>query len=167
MRGAYNHAADLADHAYFKIPANWQLVNSQVLPVAEASELANSAAGPAGGSLAWSHACAAQWNASAGTLLTASSEPVVYASVQALGSQSPFPHPRSWLHRRPRLSSRAGCSLPNTAPHPPAEPLGIQCQSPARTRGAKPCQDPVPHIQNRLAADISPPRRRPGRLAQW
>ncbi len=84
---AYNYAADSADHAYFKVPASWQPVNSQVLAVAQASELANSAAGPAGGSFAWSRAYAAQWNASAGTLLTASSEPVVYASVQALGSQ--------------------------------------------------------------------------------
>ena len=84
---AYNYNADSADHAYFKVPASWQPVNSQVLAVAQGSELANSAARPAGGSFAWSRAYAAQWNASADTLLTASSEPVVYASVQALGSQ--------------------------------------------------------------------------------
>jgi hypothetical protein len=84
---AYNYAADSADHAYFKVPASWRLANSQVLAVTQASELANSAAGPAGGSLAWSRAYAAQWNASAGTMLTASTEPVVYASVQALAPQ--------------------------------------------------------------------------------
>lgn len=84
---AYNYAADSADHAYFKVPASWQPANAQVLAVTQAAELANSAAGPAGGSLAWSRAYAAQWNASAGTLLAASSEPVVYASVQALAPQ--------------------------------------------------------------------------------
>jgi hypothetical protein len=83
---AYNYAADSEDHAFFKVPASWQAVNSQILAIAQASELANSAAGPVGGPFAWSRAYAAKWNASAGTVLTASSEPVVYASVQALGS---------------------------------------------------------------------------------
>ena len=84
---AYNYAADSADHAYFKVPASWEPANPQILAGAQAAELANSAAGAAGGSFAWSRAYAAQWNASAGTMLTASSEPVVYASVQALAPQ--------------------------------------------------------------------------------
>jgi hypothetical protein len=84
---AYNYAADSADKAYFKVPASWQPMNPQVLAITQNSELANSAAGPEGGPFAWSRAYAAQWNTSAGTLLTASSEPVVYASVQALAPQ--------------------------------------------------------------------------------
>jgi hypothetical protein len=84
---AYNYAADSADKAYFKVPSSWQQLGPQKLAVTQASELANSAAGPPGGAFAWSRAYAAQWNASAGTLLTASSEPVVYASVQALSAQ--------------------------------------------------------------------------------
>ena len=81
---AYNYAADSADNAYFKVPAGWQPINPSLLAAIQAAELANSAAGPLGGSLAWSRAYAARWNASAGALLTSSREPVVYASVQSL-----------------------------------------------------------------------------------
>ncbi|MGO8959901.1 MAG: hypothetical protein ACLQFR_21400 [Streptosporangiaceae bacterium] len=81
---AYNYAADSADNTFFRVPASWQQLNPEQLAAAQDSELATSAAGPPGGAFAWSRAYAAQWNASAGTLLTASSEPVVYASVQSL-----------------------------------------------------------------------------------
>ncbi len=81
---AYNYAADSADNAYFRVPSSWQAMNSQRLAATQASELSNSAAGPPGGSLAWSRAYAEHWDAAAGTLLTASTEPVVYASVQSL-----------------------------------------------------------------------------------
>ncbi len=83
---SYNYAADSADNAYFKVPASWQQINPQQLAAAQASELSNSALGPSGGSFAWSRAYAARWDASAGTLLTASREPVVYASVQSLST---------------------------------------------------------------------------------
>jgi hypothetical protein len=84
---AFTYAADSADNAYFKVPSAWRPMDPHALAATQSSELANSAAGPAGGSLAWSRAYAAQWNAQAGSLLTASTEPVVYASVQSLSTR--------------------------------------------------------------------------------
>ncbi len=81
---SYTYAADSADNAFFKVPASWQPINPHLLAAIQASELTNSAAGPAGGSFAWSRAYTEHWDASAGALLTASTEPVVYASVQSL-----------------------------------------------------------------------------------
>jgi hypothetical protein len=80
----YTYASDSADHAYFKVPASWSQVNSQALSDAQSTLLSKSAAGPTGGSLAWSVAYSAQADPGAANLLTAASTPVVYASVQTL-----------------------------------------------------------------------------------
>lgn len=80
---AYTYAADSTDHAYFKVPSSWHEVSPQFVSQAQ-SLLTRSFAGTAGGSLAWSRAYAAATSPSAQSLLDASDNPVVYASVQNL-----------------------------------------------------------------------------------
>ncbi len=79
---AYTYAADLSDHAYFKVPSGWQQVNSHSLADAQLVLLSRSAAGPPGGKFAWSRAYAAAVDPPPNALLSASQTPVVYASVQ-------------------------------------------------------------------------------------
>lgn len=81
---AYTYAADSTDHSYFKVPASWQQVDSRSLADAQSALLTRSAAGPAGGKLAWSRAYAAAPDPAPSALLSASLTPVIYASVQNL-----------------------------------------------------------------------------------
>jgi hypothetical protein len=80
----YTYAADSNDQAYLKVPASWHQVSTQALANAQSSLLAKSAAGPAGGAFAWSRAYAAAAKPAATDLLSGSSTPVVYMSVQRL-----------------------------------------------------------------------------------
>ena len=80
---AYSYAKDTSDHAYFKVPADWHQVSPQFVAQAQ-NLLTRSFAGQAGGTLAWSQAYAAASSPSSVTLLDASNNPVVYASVQHL-----------------------------------------------------------------------------------
>lgn len=81
---AYTYASDTADHAYFKVPASWQQVSPQALSNVQSALLSKSAAGPAGGTFAWSRAYTAAADPAAAGLLAGSRTPVVYASVQTL-----------------------------------------------------------------------------------
>lgn len=83
---SYTYAADSADHAYFKVPTGWHQVPEQSLALAQQVLLGRSAAGPSGGALAWSTAYSADPDPQASALLTASTKPVVYASVQTLSA---------------------------------------------------------------------------------
>jgi hypothetical protein len=80
---AYTYAADKADHAYFKVPASWHEVSPQFVSQTQ-NLLTKSYAGSLGGTLAWSQAYAAASSPSSVSLLDASSNPVVYASVANL-----------------------------------------------------------------------------------
>jgi hypothetical protein len=82
---AYTYAADSADSAYFKVPSYWHEVDPHSLAQAQAVLLSKSAAGAAGGRLAWSRAYTPSAKPAASALLAASSQPVVYASVQYVG----------------------------------------------------------------------------------
>jgi hypothetical protein len=82
----FTYAADSHDHAYFKVPADWQQVDPAALSNAQLALLSKSAAGTAGGTFAWSRAYAAAGHPPATALLTGSQTPVVYASVQDLRS---------------------------------------------------------------------------------
>jgi hypothetical protein len=79
---AYTYAADSHDKAYFKVPSGWHQVNPQSLAQAQANLLGKSAAGQTGGTFSWSRAYAAAPDPPYTSLLTSSSEPVVYATVQ-------------------------------------------------------------------------------------
>jgi len=81
---SYTYAADSADHAYFKVPASWQQVSPAKLAEVQNAFLTNSAAGAAGGAFTWSRAYAAAAKPTLTSLLSGSSSPVVYASVQNL-----------------------------------------------------------------------------------
>ena len=81
---SYTYAADSNDQTYLKVPASWHQVGTQALANAQSSLLAKSAAGPAGGAFAWSRAYAAAAKPAATDLLSGSSTPVVYISVQRL-----------------------------------------------------------------------------------
>jgi hypothetical protein len=81
---SYTYAADHTDHAYFKVPADWQQVKPTSVETVQAALLSKSAAGAAGGTFAWSRAYAATVNPPVNDLLTGSRTPVVYASVQDL-----------------------------------------------------------------------------------
>jgi hypothetical protein len=81
---SYTYAADDADHAYFKVPASWQQVSPSKVTQVQNDLLSNSAAGAAGGSLTWSRAYAGTPAPSLTSLLTGSTTPVVYASVQTI-----------------------------------------------------------------------------------
>lgn len=78
---AYTYVADKTDNTYFKVPSSWHQVNAQFVTEAQIL-LTKSFAGAAGGTLEWSRAFADTASPSAETLLDASSNPVVYASVQ-------------------------------------------------------------------------------------
>jgi hypothetical protein len=78
---AYTYVTDKADNAYFKVPASWRQVNPQFVTQAQ-SLLTTSLAGKAGGTLEWSRAYAETTSPSGESLLDASDNPVVYASVQ-------------------------------------------------------------------------------------
>ncbi len=81
----YTYASDRTDHAYFKVPADWQQVTPSALSSAQV-QISRSAAGSAGGTFAWSRAYDAAADPSAAALLFGSHSPVVYASVQDLRS---------------------------------------------------------------------------------
>jgi hypothetical protein len=81
---AYTYAADHTDQAYFKIPSNWRQVSPTYVAQADQA-LSKSAAGAEGGRLAWARAYS-PGVVPAQRLLTASTQPVVYASVQDLRS---------------------------------------------------------------------------------
>ncbi len=81
---SYTYASDSADHAYFKVPYNWQQVSQSKLAEVQSALLSNSAAGAAGGSVTWSRAYAAAAQPALSSLLTGSRTPVVYASVQSI-----------------------------------------------------------------------------------
>jgi len=80
---AYTYAADKTDHAYFEVPASWHEVSPQFVAQTQ-NLLTKSYAGSLGGTLAWSQAYAAASSPSSLSLLDASSNPVVYASVANL-----------------------------------------------------------------------------------
>jgi hypothetical protein len=78
---AYIYVADKSDNAYFKVPSSWHQVKAQFVTQAQ-TLLANSLAGAGGGTLEWSRAYADTGSPRAESLLDASGNPVVYASVQ-------------------------------------------------------------------------------------
>lgn len=80
----YLYASDTHDKAFFKVPTGWHQVDPHFVAQVQASLLAKSAAGAAGGALAWSRVYTSAVHPSALSLLTASSQPTVYASVQDL-----------------------------------------------------------------------------------
>ena len=80
---AYSIASDSAEHLYFKVPASWHEVGPQFVAQAQ-NLLTKSLAGTAGGTLAWSQAYDAARSPSAQSLLAASGNPVVYATVQRM-----------------------------------------------------------------------------------
>jgi hypothetical protein len=80
----YTYASDTHDRAYFKVPTGWHQVDPRFVAQVQASLLGRSAAGAAGGALAWSRVYTSAVHPSALSLLTASGQPTVYASVQDL-----------------------------------------------------------------------------------
>jgi hypothetical protein len=82
----YTYASDTSDHAYFKVPAGWQQVSPVAVRDAQLTQLSQSAAGPAGGAFAWSRAYAGTAHLPITALFAGSRTPVVYASVQDIGS---------------------------------------------------------------------------------
>jgi hypothetical protein len=82
---AYTYAADSKDQAYFKVPASWPQVSPQKVSSLEQA-LTRSLAGATGGRFSWARAYAAAANPPVTALLSGSTTPVVYASVQDLRS---------------------------------------------------------------------------------
>jgi hypothetical protein len=80
---AYTYAADSSDHSYFKVPSSWQQVSSETVTEFQTA-LKNSAIGAAGGSVVWSRAYSENAKPALAALLSGSTSPVVYASVQSL-----------------------------------------------------------------------------------
>ncbi|HLQ57119.1 MAG TPA: hypothetical protein VK162_22965 [Streptosporangiaceae bacterium] len=80
----YTYVTDSADSAYFKVPPSWKPVDQRLLAAAQAQLLGSSPAGPAGGPLTWSRAYDAAAQPSASHIFGTVSQPVVYASVQAM-----------------------------------------------------------------------------------
>ena len=84
MATQYTYVADTVDNAYFKVPPSWKQVDQDRLAATQAQLLGRSLAGQAGGELTWSRAYDAAPIPSAGHIFTTASQPVVYASVQAM-----------------------------------------------------------------------------------
>jgi len=82
--GHYTYVTDSGDSAFFKVPPTWKPVSQDLLAAAQAQLLGSSPAGPAGGRLSWSRAYDAAARPSAGHIFAATSQPVAYASVQAM-----------------------------------------------------------------------------------
>jgi hypothetical protein len=82
----YVYAADSGDHAYFKVPATWHQVNPEFVTEVQQGLLSKSLAGAAGGSFAWSRVYSAEASPELTALLAASSQPVVYFSVQNINN---------------------------------------------------------------------------------
>jgi hypothetical protein len=80
----YTYAADRNDKAYFKVPTNWREVDPSFVAEVQATLLGKSAAGSEGGRIAWTRAYTSALDPSALSLLTASGQPMVYATVQDL-----------------------------------------------------------------------------------
>jgi hypothetical protein len=75
----YTYVSDNADNAYFKVPPSWHQVNESSLQSAEGP-------GNADGSYLWSEAYDASATPSVAHVLSATSQPVAYASVLSLSS---------------------------------------------------------------------------------
>ncbi len=84
VAGHYTYVTDSGDSAFFKVPPTWKPVSQDLLAAAQAQLLGSSPAGPAGGRLSWSRAYDAAARPSAGHIFAATSQPVAYASVQAM-----------------------------------------------------------------------------------
>lgn len=80
----YSYASDPADKVYFKVPASWHRLDSQFIEQVQADLLGKSAAGAAGGAFAWSRAYTPATHPSQVSVLTATNQPMVYATVQNL-----------------------------------------------------------------------------------
>jgi hypothetical protein len=80
----YIYASDTHDKAFFKVPADWHQVDPRFVAQVQATLLSRSAAGAAGGAVAWSRVYTTALHPSALSLLTGSGQPTVYASVQDL-----------------------------------------------------------------------------------
>jgi hypothetical protein len=83
---AYVYVGDTSDQSYFQIPSSWPEVNPHSLADAQQAVLNGSAAGPSGGSFDWSRAYSAVADNGAVDVFTAAPQPVVYSSVQTLGT---------------------------------------------------------------------------------
>lgn len=82
----YTYVTDSGDSAYFKVPPAWKPVDQNLLAAAQARLLGSSPAGAAGGPLTWSRAYDASGQPSASHVFATASQPVVYASVQAMNT---------------------------------------------------------------------------------
>jgi hypothetical protein len=82
----YTYVADSSDNAYFKVPPSWKPVDQNHLAATEAQLLGSSPAGQAGGPLTWSRAFDAAAQPSAAHIFATDSQPVAYASVQAMNT---------------------------------------------------------------------------------
>jgi hypothetical protein len=82
----YRWATDNTDHAYFEVPSGWHEISSRSLADAQADLLGKSAAGQSGGDFLWARAYSAVPDPGALDLLTSSSEPMVYSTVQLLSA---------------------------------------------------------------------------------
>jgi hypothetical protein len=79
---AYTYATDSQDQTYFKVPSSWYQINPRELAEVQSALLVKSPLGALGGSYSWSRAYSALANPPADRILTASTEPIVYVSVQ-------------------------------------------------------------------------------------
>jgi hypothetical protein len=79
---AYTYATDSQDQTYFKVPSSWYQINPRELAEVQSALLVKSPLGALGGSYSWSRAYSALPNPPADRILTASTEPIVYVSVQ-------------------------------------------------------------------------------------
>ncbi len=83
---AFTYATDSQDQTYFKVPSSWHLVSQEELALVQSELLSKSPLGAYGGSYSWSRAYSALADPPADRILTASTQPVVYVSVQNLNS---------------------------------------------------------------------------------
>lgn len=83
---AYTYATDSQDQTYFKVPSSWYQINSREVAEVQSALLAKSPLGSPAGSYSWTRAYSALANPPADRILTASTEPIVYVSVQNMGA---------------------------------------------------------------------------------
>jgi hypothetical protein len=80
------YAADQSDQVFFTVPSSWHQIPPPDLAEAQQVLLSKSPLGTTGGSYSWSRAYSASARLSFSTIFSASTEPVVYVSVQNLTS---------------------------------------------------------------------------------
>jgi hypothetical protein len=83
---AFTYATDQSDQVFFKVPSAWHEIPPVDLADAQSVLLSKSPLGAFGGSYTWSRAYSEADRLTLGTIFTASTEPVVYVSVENLNS---------------------------------------------------------------------------------